>query len=140
MGDIKIFEADSYSGNSLVRTDIYQNFNNPGKSFAIQDLSSLQAGNSELQNEGTKKEFQCQECQYSSSIKTNLASHIKGVHKKIKDFQCQQCEYVSSHKANLNTHVKVVHNKIKDFVCMECNYAASYKVLLDKHVQKEHTS
>merc|ERR1712150_349996 len=110
MGDIKIFEADSYSGNSLVRTDIYQNFNNPGKSFAVQDLSSLQSGNSELQNEGTKKEFQCQECQYSSSIKTNLASHIK-----------------------------VVHNKIKDFVCMECNYAASYKVLLDKHVQKEQT-
>ena len=43
-----------------------------------------------------------------------MKTHIKAVHKKIKDNACQLCDYKTSLKCNLRTHVKLVHEKKQD--------------------------
>ena len=52
---------------------------------------------------------------------------MKGAHNEIKDFQCKQCDYSSSHKYHLIQHIKGVHNKIRDFQHKQRNYASSIK-------------
>lgn len=43
--------------------------------------------------------------------KQTLKQHIKGVHEKVKDHQCKFCDYATSQRSNLNTHMKRKHNQ-----------------------------
>ena len=67
-----------------------------------------------------------------------MDKHAAGFHSKIKDFECNQCSYTTSHKGNLEQHVKGVHNKIKDFKCDQCNNTTSGKENLKQHIKDVH--
>ena len=39
-----------------------------------------------------------------------------------REHKCDQCEYRSSHRSGLTTHVRAVHDKIKSHACTECEF------------------
>ena len=51
---------------------------------------------SDLKTDSTKKDYSCDQCQFTSSTNKDLLKRIKGVHYKIKDFLCTLCEYKTS--------------------------------------------
>ena len=58
------------------------------------------------------KPFECQHCQYKTSQKSILETHIKSVHEKIKSFQCQYCEHKTAYKSALNIHIKAIQERV----------------------------
>ena len=63
--------------------------------------------------------FKCEICDFSSSKKNNLKTHVESVHegnKPLKKIICEICENRFSQKNDLKRHVGAVHkgNKTKD--------------------------
>ena len=56
-------------------------------------------------NEGEKSN-KCNQCEYASSVKGSLRSHLK-MHSGEKSNKCNQCDYASSHASALRTHMKI---------------------------------
>ena len=54
-------------------------------------------------------------CKISTSVLN------KNVHP-IQDFGCAHCDFKTSKKWNLKSHVRTVHEKVKDFACSACEY------------------
>merc|ERR1712156_545428 len=95
--------------NRLINHSRYTEENFPGKSEG-QDAFENDAGNSfsishqqiKMENDASRENpknvgragsrFQCQDCVYSSTDKSNLTKHIqKGDHKYVKEFECTKC-------------------------------------------------
>merc|ERR1712150_113451 len=57
-----------------------------------------------------KTELQCRECEKTFASNPNLKAHIKGTHEKIKDFNCNECDYSSSYKSHVTRHIKFKHS------------------------------
>ena len=55
-----------------------------------------------------------------------------------KDFVCGQCDFRTSKRWNLKSHISTVHDKVKNFECSFCDYRASRKDALVKHFSKVH--
>jgi hypothetical protein len=51
----------------------------------------------------------CPTCPYTSTNKSHVTDHIKGVHDKIRDQHCHICHKVFSRPSNLRTHLKEAH-------------------------------
>ena len=82
----------------------------------------------------------CEKCDYASSQKSDLRIHMITVHKMgEKKFKCEKCPYTSAHKGNFDHHINGVHKKIRNHVCEECDYAASQKKDLRTHMINVHT-
>ena len=60
-----------------------------------------------------RKLFKCDICNYSSSQKCHINTHVESVHEGKKPFKCDFCDYSCSRKDNMNTHVASVH-ELKD--------------------------
>ena len=67
-----------------------------------------------------------------------LFAAFRGVHEKLKIFKCRHCDYESSTKGNLDTHMRGVHHKIKAYNCDHCNYSATTKGNLYQHLKGVH--
>ena len=61
----------------------------------------------DLVHEG-KKPFQCNTCNYSTSLKEHLETHIESVHQENK-FNCQTCGLHLSDEMSLIEHIVFVH-------------------------------
>ena len=85
------------------------------------------------------KKYICQECGYAALQKSGLKQHVAGVHEKIKNHDCQECGYSASMKSNLKQHIEQVHEKIRNHFCGECGYSASVKSKLKRHIEGVHT-
>ena len=59
---------------------------------------------SENQDEG--EAHKCNQCNYTSSRKNNLKSHLKK-HTGEKSHKCKQCDYASIQAGDLRTHLKI---------------------------------
>jgi len=81
---------------------------------------------------------QCPKCDYKCSTKSNLTTHIKMIHDKIKDIQCPKCDYKCSTNGSLNVHIKRVHDKIKNLECPKCDSKFSTKSNLNAHIKQVH--
>ena len=84
-------------------------------------------------NNEEKKSNKCNQCGYSSSMKSTLRRHLK-IHSVEKSNKCNQCDFASSHarslKANLKTHSGEKSNK-----CNQCDYASSWAGNLRTHLK-----
>ena len=85
-------------------------------------------------HEGQK--FQCPHCEHQATRKGHLMTHIKSVHEGQK-FPCPHCEYRATQNENLQTHIKSVHEGQK-FQCPQCEYKATWKTNLQTHIKSVH--
>ena len=83
-------------------------------------------------DEKTKKQFFCDLCPYSSTIKKTLRAHKERVHDKIKKFACDDCDYAVHAKSDLKKHIEGVHARIRH-ICAECEKSFSQKAYLREH-------
>ena len=63
-----------------------------------------------------KKPFNCELCDYSSSVKSSMNKHIASVHEGKKPFKCEYCDYSSSMRSTMNQHVALV----VDYIMVDC--------------------
>ena len=66
-------------------------------------------------NKKGEKSNKCNQCEYASSVKSSLRSHLK-THNGEKPFKCNQCNFASSQTSNLKKHLKT-HSEEKSFKC-----------------------
>ena len=82
--------------------------------------------------------FDCDQCEYKATTKSNLRVHILSIHEGI-IFDCAQCVYKATQKSSLSNkeHKKSKHERIK-YSCDQCEYKTSYKQALRIHKQSKH--
>ena len=56
--------------------------------------------------------FSCDQCDYETTKKGNLLTHLKSKHEGIK-FPCDQCDYKATQKSRLTVHIKSIHEGVK---------------------------
>jgi uncharacterized Zn-finger protein len=83
--------------------------------------------------------FDCLECDYQATRKSNLTQHINTVHRGIHKFKCDQCESSFAESGNLAKHIQSVHDKVR-FVCTVegCDKSYSLKSYLINHIKSFH--
>ena len=58
-------------------------------------------------------EWACEVCEYSSTSRSDLQSHIKEMHPTIKYFNCDVCGFSSKHQSEVAIHKRTVHYNSK---------------------------
>jgi hypothetical protein len=88
------------------------------------------------------KEFTCQHCGKSFSLKCGLQTHIKGVHgKNIAGeyrFKCDKCDYTTVAEYRLKEHNEATHIREVKYNCDQCNYFGYRKLGLQSHISAVH--
>jgi KRAB domain-containing zinc finger protein len=86
-----------------------------------------------------EKPFKCEKCDSAFSAKSNLKSHFKSVHEKIKGtrHQCNDCDYSTDKKSDFDNHRRT-HTGEKPFRCDHCDAAFCHKSNLNTHNKKIH--
>ena len=91
------------------------------------------------EKEGVNCKLKYEQCSQQSSNKSNLALHVKSVHKKIRDSVCEECGRFYSSPGTLKKHIEAVHcNGNKKFKCNFCSFATSHLDSLRNHNQRLH--
>ena len=75
----------------------------------------------------------CNQCNYTSSKKSNLRSHLK-IHTGEKLNKCNQCDYASIQTGDLRTHLKT-HSGYKSNKCNQCDFDL-LKQAISEHIEK----
>jgi hypothetical protein len=114
-----------------------------------QDNSSPDC-DAELQDKLKRNIAKCMLCSYSATKASNLATHVKAVHQKIKDFFCHLCNYKSSYKGDILKHMRKhagkyeakeikLDEKNKGMItCFECSFMATGESKMKQHVEEVH--
>ena len=55
--------------------------------------------------------YNCQHCNFTTSVEGRLRRHMIDIHASFKTYQCDVCKYVASSKSNLDIHISEIHNK-----------------------------
>ena len=84
-----------------------------------------------------QKPYQCDICEKSFTMKSDLRRHVATVHNKERPFQCPQCSKTFGQSGSLKTHVSVVHNK-ESFQCSKCSKTFTRKINMKEHVTNVH--
>ena len=78
----------------------------------------------------------CEHCGKVFNSDNYLATHIQRKHSS-KQFHCDQCEYSTSMKRDLKYHMESKHENTTH-VCEECGKSYSHKNILAMHVKEKH--
>ena len=81
--------------------------------------------------------YSCEQCSYATKFSQSLASHVLGVHEKVKQF-CKLCDYTSTHKATIYQHMRKAHGNEEKKKCPECDYKSFSKDMLECHINGKH--
>merc|ERR1712150_257400 len=84
-----------------------------------------------------KDQFQCSICSAIFDRKVHLNKHIKGVHRRSNNHNCDECEYSTSSKTDLKRHVKR-HKSTQLFKCEQCSYSTERKSYFIRHIDIMH--
>ena len=83
------------------------------------------------------KIYSCGMCEATFVHSKSIAQHVKIIHEGFR-ISCNMCEYKTTQKIHLKTHMNSVHLKIKDYACSECGNAFSSKYHLSDHIKAVH--
>ena len=78
----------------------------------------------------------CEHCGKVFNSDNYLATHIQRKHSS-KQFHCDQCEYSTSMKRDLKYHMESKHENTTH-VCEECGKSYSHKNILAMHMKEKH--
>ena len=67
--------------------------------------------------------YDCNQCDYTATLKGNLTTHIKSFHGEMK-YLCNQCNSIFTLQGNLTTNIQSVHEGVK-YGCNHCDYRAA---------------
>ncbi|KAG5668144.1 hypothetical protein PVAND_016096 [Polypedilum vanderplanki] len=83
----------------------------------------------------------CPECGVIYANKQSLKKHIANVHIKLKKFQCDNCNYSTTTKHSLKSHMKVHIDKAERRVhnCDKCSFVSVCQQSLKRHLEYEHS-
>ena len=80
--------------------------------------------------------YNCEQCEYKSTTKSNLKSHKLTKHEGVK-YNCDQCEYKATTKGNLKRHKLSKHESYR-FKCGLCELTFVRGHVLARHVKRVH--
>lgn len=82
--------------------------------------------------------FECEDCEYKTSTRQLLASHVKGNHVDL-HLKCTDCDYECPTYSRMKRHTEERHSD-NSFQCNDCDYKGRTKDNLYYHKVKEHTA
>ena len=100
--------------------------------------------------------FYCSKCDYKTTLKANLESHLQSEHTNSKfisqiidsliqdvckyaRFPCSHCDYKATQKVHLNGHIKAKHDGQK-WQCPDCKYSSSWTKDFKRHMKHRHST
>ena len=86
----------------------------------------------------TNKTNKCKYCGKLFTFKSNLTTHIRGVHENGKDFKCDICGRSFFRAKTFRNHINVIHENQKEYKCDYCSTSFEKSVGLKKHIQTKH--
>ena len=85
-----------------------------------------------------EKPYQCDKCDYKTSVQNNLKTHVDSAHEKAsRQYVCNQCDYKTNIQNTLQLHIESVHNN-KIFSCDKCEYRTDIQSRLTTHIKSIH--
>ena len=105
------------------------------KWFKLQRYKDKVVEKSEISNNEGQKEYKCDSCEKSFSMRKPLAIHSK-VHGSNSEKNCDACGKSFTSKQSLDSHNKMVHKDIKQ--CKICKESFSTLQSLNKHIKYIH--
>jgi DNA-directed RNA polymerase subunit RPC12/RpoP len=82
--------------------------------------------------------YQCNLCEYTSSTKYSMNTHILNVHMKLRKYSCPDCGDNFAHSGHLNRHIDTVHKKLRKYECPHCEKKFGHKFNLQQHIKNVH--
>ena len=93
----------------------------------------------------SNRKYPCDSCQYKSTTSSNLRTHQKFKHGKVKPkkrstgkYSCDKCDYKATQSGNVTVHQRMKHEGIK-FPCSLCSHESGSAGNLMSHVKRRHT-
>ncbi|CAH1788148.1 unnamed protein product, partial [Owenia fusiformis] len=80
--------------------------------------------------------YMCQECNFHSKLKADVARHFRFVHDK--PYKCDKCDFQTASQNVFQEHEEY-HKGLRPFTCEFCNYAGRSSLTLRDHVHAVHT-
>lgn len=87
-------------------------------------------------NKNNSGEFECNVCQQTFALKSNVREHYFKYHRKSERLQCPQCEFSCYSKCALDVHLVKCHTK--RYACEVCGKMFAYKYQLKTHINGVH--
>ena len=110
------------------------------KQYSCEDCEYTNHRKNNLRNHINAKHigiyFSCHLCDFKGSQKGHVSKHLESFHEQ-KKWPCDQCSYKGTEKGSIKIHKEAVHMKIK-YPCDQCDHKAAGKGLLRQHVETRH--
>ena len=103
--------------------------------------SSLGSHHSVVHDFEGDKSQECPICSIKFSAYGKLQIHLNTVHEGKKPWNCLECDYATTKRYNLKSHIESVHQGIKKekkWKCSDCDYASAKRFDLKKHTIAVH--
>jgi len=96
--------------------------------------------NSHVSRHTKEKQMMCDQCEYRTSVTTDLKRHIRSAHSnQPPKYVCDQCEYKSSDSGNFYAHKKSIHGS-EVHQCEFCEYSTRSIRSFRGHKAKRHSA
>ena len=95
-----------------------------------------------IQRKHSSKQFHCDQCEYSTSMKRDLKYHMESKHENTTHV-CEECGKSYSHKNILAMHIKEKHGDVQSLfqICDKCDYTCTgYSGQMQMHKDIAHCS
>ena len=79
-----------------------------------------------------EKPNKCKYCNYASSQRAYLATHMKR-HREDKPYKCKQCDFEAYYGGHLRAHI-MTHSAEKSNKCTQCEFACIQKGNMKRHM------
>ena len=99
----------------------------------------FEGGASEKHEEDITKIHECNLCDKTFYTPSELKTHIKNVHEKLKNHKCHLCDKAFSQPLTLRIHMSRIHKtRIKKHKCDLCEKTFSQSSNLNSHIESVH--